>query len=290
MKLLFKFNLVLVTLAALALAAVAVVAHNFLQQNARSQVLQQAELMMESASSVRRYTSDELKPLLIGNPKYKREFLPQIVPAYGATTTFAKLRGSFPDYTYREPALNPTNPQDRAADWESDVILQFRNHPAQKELIAERQTPTGPTLYLAHPIVNRAPCLECHSIPKAAPASMIAKYGRNHGFGWQLDEIVAAQIVSVPTALPVCIAAGAFRSLMISLSLTFAALILATNLILMVLIIRPVRRLAYVANQVSTGQMEGAELPVRGKDEIAELTASFNRLLTSLGKALRLLG
>jgi protein-histidine pros-kinase len=58
-----------------------------------------------------------------------------------------------------------------------------------------------------------------------------------------------------------------------------------------VLIIRPVRRLAQVANQVSTGQIEGAgaELPVRGKDEIAELTASFNRLLTSLAKALRML-
>ena len=102
MKLLLKFDLILVTLAALGLLVVAFVAHNFLQQNARAQVLQQAELMMESASSVRRYTSDELKPLLMGNPKYKREFLPQIVPAYGATTIFAKLRTRFPEYTYRE--------------------------------------------------------------------------------------------------------------------------------------------------------------------------------------------
>jgi HAMP domain-containing protein len=289
MKLLFKFNVVLITLAALGLAVVALVAHNFLQQNARAQVLQQAELMMESASSVRRYTSDELKPLLMGNPKYKREFLPETVPAYGATTIFAKLRSRFPEYTYREPALNPTNPQDRAVDWESDIIQQFRNHSDQKELIAERQTPSGTTLYLAHPIVNRAPCLECHSAPSAAPASMIRKYGPNNGFGWKPDEIVAAQIVSVPTELPVQIASRAFHSLMFSLTLTFAALIVATNLILMVLIIRPVRRLAHVVNKVSTGQMEGAELPVRGKDEIAELTASFNRLLTSLAKALRML-
>jgi HAMP domain-containing protein len=290
MKLLFKFNVVLVALAAVGLAVVAFVADNFLQQNARAQVLQQAELMMESAGSVRSYTSNELKPLLMGNPKYQQDFLPQIVPAYGAQTTFAKLRARFPEYTYREPALNPTNPQDRAADWESDVIQQFRNHPDQKELISERLTPTGSTLYLAHPIANRAPCLECHSTPSQAPASMIRKYGPDHGFGWQPDEVVAAQIVSVPTALPVDIASRAFHSLMFSLTLTFAALILATNIILMVLIIRPVRRLAQVANQVSTGQVEGTELPVRGKDEIAELTASFNRLLTSLAKALRMLG
>jgi HAMP domain-containing protein len=290
MKLLLKFDLILVTLAALGLLAVASVAHNFLQQNARSQVLQQAELMMESASSVRSYTSDELKPLLMGNPKYEQEFLPQIVPAYGATTTFAKLRAKFPEYTYREPALNPTNPQDRAVDWEADVIQHFRNHPGESGLVAERATPTGTALYLSHPIVARPSCLQCHSDPAAAPASMIRKYGPDHGFGWQPNEIIAAQIVSVPTAVPVSIADKAFRSLMLSLTLTFVGLIVAANIILMLLIIRPVRRLAQVANQVSTGQMEGAELPVRGTDEIAELTASFNRLITSLAKAMRLLG
>lgn len=290
MRLLLKFNLILVTLAVVALLVVAFVAHNFLRRNARAQVLQQAELMMESASAVRRYTSDELKPLLMGNPKYAQEFLPQTVPAYGATTIFAKLRAQFPQYTYREPALNPTNPQDRAVDWEADIIEQFRNHPAEQELIAERATPTGTALYLAHPLVNRAACMQCHSTPDVAPASMIRKYGSDHGFGWQLNEIIGAQIVSVPTAVPVDIASKAFHSLMLSLTLTFAALIIVTNVVLMVLIIRPVRRLAHVANQVSTGQLEGAELPVRGKDEIAELTASFNRLFTSLAKAMRLLG
>lgn len=290
MKLLLKFNLILVTLAVLGLLVVAFVAHDFLQQNARAQVLQQAELMMESASSVRRYTSDELKPLLMGNPKHKQEFLPQTVPAYGATTIFAKLRTQFPQYTYREPALNPTNPQDRAMEWEADVIQHFRNHPEQHELIAERSTPTGAALYIAHPLVNQQPCMPCHSTPAAAPASMIRKYGPNNGFGWQLNEIIGAQIVSVPTAVPVETATKAFRSLMLSLVLTFTALIVATNLILLALIIRPVRHLAQVANQVSTGQLECAELPVRGKDEIAELTASFNRLMTSLVKAMRLLG
>jgi protein-histidine pros-kinase len=246
--------------------------------------------MMESASSVRRYTSDELKPLLMGNPKYEQEFLPQTVPAYGATTTFAKLRARFPEYTYREPALNPTNPQDRAVDWEADVIQQFRNHPGDSELVAQRATPTGTALYLAHPIVARPTCLQCHSDPAVAPASMIRKYGSDHGFGWQPNEIIGAQIVSVPTAVPVSIADKAFHSLMFSLIVAFAALIVATNVILLLLIIRPVRRLARVANQVSTGELEGAELPVRGKDEIAELTASFNRLFTSLAKAMRLLG
>jgi hypothetical protein len=48
-----QINVVLVTLAALALAALAFVTHNF-ATDARAQVMQQAELMMESAGSVRR--------------------------------------------------------------------------------------------------------------------------------------------------------------------------------------------------------------------------------------------
>lgn len=289
MKLLFKFNVLLVGIALVSLGVIAYVAHSFLIENARGQVLEQAKLMMESATSMRRYTTDELKPLLVGNPLYREKFLPQIVPAYAATTTFAKLRARFPQYTYREPALNPTNPQDRAADWESDVIQQFRNNRSQTELVAERQTPMGGALCLAHPIAAAPSCLECHSVPSAAPVAMVQKYGSNNGFGWQPNEVVAAQIVSVPTALPVAIANRAFRTLMLSTTLTFGALILATNVVLMILIIRPVRRLAHIANRVSTGELEEAQLPVRGKDEIAELTASFNRLITSLAKALRLL-
>jgi hypothetical protein len=50
MKLLLKFNLILVALILIGLAVVSHIAHSFLIDNARAQVLQQAELMMESAS------------------------------------------------------------------------------------------------------------------------------------------------------------------------------------------------------------------------------------------------
>lgn len=289
MKLLLKFNLLLVTLVAMALAIVSFIAHSFLIDNARDQVLQQAELMMTSASSTRKYTTDELKPLLLRTMAHDHTFLPQIVPAYGATTTFNHLRKSFPEYTYKEATLNPTNLQDRAADWESDIIENFRNNPEKKELVGERMTPTGPALYVAHPIAAGQSCLECHSTPGVAPKSMIDKYGSANGFGWKLNEVVAAQIVSVPMELPVSIATKAFRTLMIALSATFLAILIAVDLVLYFLILKPVRKLSAVADRVSLGQFEDAELPVRGKDEMAQLTASFNRLFVTVTKALRML-
>jgi hypothetical protein len=48
--------------------------------------------------------------------------------------SFKALRTKFPDYTYKEAALNPTNPNDRASDWEADIINEFRNNADHKEL------------------------------------------------------------------------------------------------------------------------------------------------------------
>lgn len=289
MKLLLKFNLILIVLVAVGLMVVSIVARSFLVENAKAQVLQQAELMMESASSTRQYTTEELKPLLQQSVAHKRMFLPQTVPAYGATVTFARLRKKFPEYTYKEASLNPTNPQDRAVEWETDVIQHFRNDATKKALVGERMTPTGKSLFLAHPISVQPSCLECHSVPAAAPRTMIAKYGGNNGFGWKLDEVIAAQIVSLPTELPLRIAMKAYGTLMWSLTATFAAILVAINLVLYFLIILPVRKLCRVADRVSLGELDSGELPVHGKDEIAELTAAFNRLFVSVSKALRML-
>jgi protein-histidine pros-kinase len=290
MKLLLKLNLVLILLVAIGLAVVSAVAHSFLTDDARAQVIQQAELMMESASSTRKYTTEELVPLLVTTPKSVIEFLPQLVPAYGATVTFERLRQKFPEYAYKEATLNPTNPKDRAVDWEADVIEDFRNHPQKKEMIGERETAMGRSLYLAHPISAQQSCLECHSVPTAAPKVLLDKYGSANGFGWKLNEVIGAQIVSVPMAVPIEIGSRAFRKLMWSLALAFVAIGVVMNVVIYLLIILPMRRLSAVADRVSLGQIEGAELPVRGKDEMAQLTASFNRLFVTVAKALKMLG
>ena len=289
MKLLLKFNLIVITLVAIGLAIVSWVAHSFLSDNARAQIVQQAELMMQSASATRDYTTQEIKPLLINTPAMEHDFLPQIVPAYGATVTFARLRQKFPEYMYKEATLNPTNLQDRAVDWEADIIEAFRNKPDLKELVNERETPTGRSLYLAHPIIATASCLECHSVPSAAPRVMIDKYGSTNGFGWKLNEVIGAQIVSVPMDVPVQIASRAFRTLMWSLVATFAAILIAVDLVLYILIILPMRKLSLIADRVSLGQLDQPEIPVRGNDEMAQLTASFNRLVVTVVKALRML-
>src|SRR6516225_1232533 len=159
------------------------------------------------------------------------EFHPQSVPAFAATEIFSYLREKFPDYFYKEATLNPTNPRDRATDWESDIVNQFRAGGIQNEFVATREGPTGRALVLARPIrVNNVSCLECHSTPDKAPAEMIKLYGTANGFNWKMDDIIGAQIVSVPILVPLRTAEETFRVLLQWLGGAFGCILIAANL------------------------------------------------------------
>jgi protein-histidine pros-kinase len=289
MKLLIKFNLVLIVVFGAGIGIAGYISRNFLERSAREQVLQQARLMMGAAGGMRTYTSEQIGPLLQAHQARIRAFLPQTVPAFSATEVFNYLRSSYTDYTYKEATLNPTNLRDRAVDWEADIIENFRTHAEAKEFSGEREVPGGRALYLARPIVAIGPCLECHSTPSAAPEAMVKLYGTNNGFDWKLGDTVAAQIVSVPMSVPLTIADQAFRTLMIYLGGLALATLILLDLAMVAIVIRPVSRLAAAADEISNGNFNIPEIPVKGSDEISQLAQSFNRMYVSMVKAIRLL-
>jgi HAMP domain-containing protein len=286
MGLLLKINAALAVAFLLCFLAAGWVFESSLEANARREVLAQAGLMMDSALAIRAYTAEEIDPLL--QERLKREFLPQSVPFYAATQNFLKLRQRYPQYTYKEAALNPSNPRDRATDWEADIIQRFRNDPAATELSGERDTPTGPALYRARPIRAEPECLSCHGLASAAPSTVLARYGRDNGFGWQANEVIGAQVVSVPLASAQASAGETFRTLMASLLIVFLLLWAAVNLALYFIVVRPLRRTAFAAERLSVGEPSAPDFPT-GAGEIAQLGRAFERMRKSLEKSLKLL-
>ena len=288
MKLLLKINIVLVIVFCIGLATSYKVADHLLLQNARLEIQDNARIMLESAKAVRQYTASQIAPLLGNQMHY--QFLPQSVPSYSATEYFNNLRKSFPDYAYKEATLNPTNPRDRAVDWEVDVVNHFRGNAAATEMVGERDSSVGRTVYLAHPLRIEDPaCLECHSAVDKAPQTMIDRYGNANGFGWQLKDVIGAQIVSVPYELPLKRANSALKSFVYLLIGSFLFLFVTVNVLLVTLVVHPVRKLAAIADQVSLGSLDAPPFPTRGSDEITALGLSFNRMRRSLVEALNML-
>ncbi|HUL63164.1 MAG TPA: DUF3365 domain-containing protein [Burkholderiaceae bacterium] len=289
MNLRLKFNLVLVGVFAIGTTAVLLVSRQQFLTDAQADVTRQSSLIMESALAVRGYTTTRIKPHL--DPKLAEVFLPETVPAFAATETINILRKKYPDYGYKEAALNPTNPRDLAQEWEASIIRHFREDAAATEAVGERFGQYGKQWYVARPIrITNASCLNCHSTPTAAPASLVLAYGQNNGFGWNLNEVIGAQIVTVPMAVPLAQADAAFRTFVIAIGAVLALTLVVLNIMLSRLIIRPVTAVAKAAEAISLGKNNVAEFSEQGSDEVADLRRSFNRMRRSLVVAMSMIG
>lgn len=282
-----KFNLLMLAVAAAGAGLFALAADPLVDAIAREEVLQRARLIMDGAAGARKYTAEQITPLL--KERMAHEFYPQAVAAYGAKRAIDVIEERYPDYTYREAALNPTNPQDRASDWEADIINEFRANPSRSEIALERVTPAGRFIGLARPLAAKKACLECHGSPAKAPRSMVAIYGDQHGFGWKLNEVSAAQVVSVPIQASAMRAAHIRKLFVLPFACLIAVMYLTVNLLLHFVVIRPIERIAAAAEAVSMGDIEAPEYHYGAKDEIGRLSQSFTRMHRSMVEAFHLL-
>ena len=288
MKLLLKFNLIFVLVMALGVGVSAYISRDLLQRHAQEEVLNSARQLMENALAVRNYTATQITKLLETQMKY--EFLPQSVPSYSATEVLATLRTKYPEFAYKEATLNPTNPRDRADSWEVDIVNQFRNNADLKEFVGQRDTPAGRSLYVARPVrITNPACLTCHSSVEAAPKTMVDKYGPANGFGWNMNEVVSAQIMSVPMELPLRRAEQTFKVFVGSLIGVFVAVGIVLNLMIWFVVVRPVTQLSALADRVSQGDLEAPDFARKSRDEIGVLADSFARMRASVVQAMKML-
>ena len=288
MSLRFKFNAIMMLTLILGLGASSAIFWRVAGNNARDQLHSQIFVLRAQALAVRRYTSEEIKPLLADMSNL--QFLPQTVPSFSAQTAFNNFRQQLPDFSYKEAALNPTNLADKAVDWEIDVIEKLRNEPALKELTLIRSTSNGDQYTVAFPLkVDSDDCLSCHSTPDKAPRSMIALYGNKNGFGWKKGEIVGAQIFSVPLSTSQQQIRDNLIILVGSVGGIYLVLLVLLNLVLGRLVITPVTKMSAIAEAVSMGDSSPPEFTSESADEIGALSRSFNRMRRSLDNAIKML-
>ncbi|MEM7770613.1 MAG: DUF3365 domain-containing protein [Cyanobacteria bacterium P01_A01_bin.37] len=286
LKLAQKFTILLLTVFLIGILASGAALAAILEYNAQNTVAAKALMLIETMNSIRSYTNDQVKPEL--SDRLDVEFLPETIPAYSAREVFEHLRTT-PEYNaffYKEATLNPTNLRDKADNFEAEVVENFRQSSSTKEQRGFRSTPSGELFYIARPIqITEPSCLECHSTVEAAPPSMIDFYGDQNGFNWQIDEIVGAQMISVPASQVRKNARQSFVLIMGIVTIAFAVAIFFVNFWLKRFVIRPLNHMARAAEAISTGDM-AAEFEVHSQDEVGSLAEAFQRMKLSLSMAM----
>lgn len=290
LKLRLKLNLLLAAILLFLSIAMGLILSSVLQNYAEQVIVDQASLLMATMNSIRNYTSTQINPELSARLETEEIFLPQTVPAYSAREVFEHLRSEeqYNQFFYKEATLNPTNVRDRADQFETEIVQSFKNS-SIKQQQGFRSIPGGEIFYIARPLkIEKESCLRCHSVPSAAPASLVASYGSDNGFGWKLNEIVGAQIISVPSS-QVLAAAQKLRYLVLGKVLIFLLLAsILLNLFLKLTVTDPLKKMSHASKELSTGNME-IEFEQKTNDEIGILAASLNRLKVSLKMAMEML-
>jgi methyl-accepting chemotaxis protein len=230
----------------------------------------------------------------------RKEFIKPMIPAYAARrvlTSMFENDEDFEGYLYKEAAKNPTLEKDKADEDESRWIDNFSNQLTQTTTKGVKNRDGREVTYFAQRMSIDRSCLDCHGMIEdvktpeflAEYGNMVAAYGgeaKIGGFGWTENDL-AAQVVYVPKDKPYEIARGAVSRIGLVLLLSGILMVVSLWMVVNTLVLRPVARLSEMADQISQGHLNPTGLPVRGKDEIAQLTMAFNRMNKSLYKAVK---
>lgn len=288
----FTLLLILVFLSGIVLSGVTL--SSAMQRKAEDEVTAKAEILTHTMNSVREYTSNNVVPLLKDRLETSPKFIGEVVPAFTARKVFEKFRER-PEYSsffYKEASLNPTNLKDRADEFETKLLEQFRTQPNLPQLSGYQAKEGKNLFFIARPlVVKQASCLQCHSTPEAAPKSMIAAYGDKNGFGWKLHDVFAAQTLYLP-ADDIIARGHKYLALVMGIFATiFALVVLLINGLLKHTVIHPIRQLTAIARKVSTGSMTveqvGFDSPsiskvARRADEPGQLARAFQHMANEI--------
>ncbi|MEC5387910.1 DUF3365 domain-containing protein [Uliginosibacterium sp. H3] len=271
------------------------VSYTLESRQARDEVMQKAQMLLDTALAVRSYTVDEVAPVVKeaeaahASGTDAGKFRAQQVPSFAAQSAMRRLTKNYPEYTYRETSLNPTNIVDRASDWEVGLIRAYQDDGKLKELSGQLGEGANERFYVTRPIrLSNPACLECHSTADVAPKAMIAKYGASNGFGWKLNDVVGLQVVEVPVAPTRHKAISSFLVTIGSLTCVF---ILTSTIFLLLLrrhVTRPLEAITRSAHDISlnrrTNASPSSELQAEG-GQFRDLHEAISRLKASVDGA-----
>lgn len=291
LKISAKFNVLLIFVFLVGSSLSGIALERVLSQNAETAIVEESTGLMEMVEASRRYSLQHVTPLL--KPKLETElrFIPEVVPSFAARSIFEQFRGidSYKNYAYKDAMLNPTNLKDKADEFETQVVENFRQQPNLKEASGFVPGFENRLFYISRPfVITNQTCLQCHSTPDRAPKSQIRDYGSENGFGWKLNEVLGAKIIYVPAEKVFATGHRIFSIVMGIVLSVFALVLIIVNVLLKTTVIRRIKNIARTAQKVSLGDMD-ADFKESSNDEIGTLATAFDRMKTSFGLAMKFL-
>lgn len=183
---------------------------------------------------------------------------------------------------FRMTSSNVMNPSN-APDFFEQRALQA----IESQGLQEYSETVGANYRYAQPVFHTESCIGCHGQASEAPADVIAQYGRENGFGFQVGDVAGIISVTIPQRNILTGAVSVFGLIEI------AAIVLSVLVILWFVrrqIIAPVSELTLVAEKISKGEsveLDTSTIAKSSKNEIDQLKLATGRMATSFSLSVK---
>lgn len=297
-----KFSVVLLLVWLIVSGSTIAMLSKHLNSHAEQAVRERATIVLTAMQSVRDYTRDHVQPLLKESTDVGA-FVQESIPNFSARTVFADFQQQdvlLEDFLYKEATPNPTNLDDLADTFETDIFSQLQqyvkeNQNAPQVLSGYRSLDGKKLFYSARPLLmTDNSCLECHGSAQNAPQYLLDMYGDRNGFNWQLNDVVAAQMVYVPADMIFNRGRQNLRMVTKTLLSILGAFFVVINLLLWRMVVKPLKVLTNTAKCVSSCSIQAGqetypqnrplEKLTQRQDEPGQLARSFQYMIYVLGQ------
>lgn len=257
-----------------------------LKQETTREAIEKTELFAAVMSANQLYVAQNIRPEI--KDRLPDLYFPEALVGIQMMVETAELiQQEYPEYIFRIVSPNPLNQNNLSDAFENRIIDEFASRQVESwEGFIKKD---GKNFYAtAIPIEARSGCIWCHSTPEEAHPDMVEEYGTESGYGYQLDEVVGARFIYVPTENAMQQTKKKLGISILVLSVLFLVAFLILDAVIVRSVVRPIEELTEVATEISKGKMD-REFDVASDDEIKALADAFNRMKVSLMKAINII-
>lgn len=283
-----KLNKLLISLLLGSLPLVIGFNYFLLKANAEREILKQADLLASTMEATRNYVVKYTTPIL--EREVPGKFIVQgMADSFVNDVIFSTIEKDHPNYSYKNAALNPLNLKNKADIFEEQKINEFNDDLIKDEWRGFMDKPTGKVYSVMRPVrVRDMSCLSCHGDPDLAPDEIVDVYGKEHGYHWEVGDVVAVDAIYIPADIPIKNALTALGFLTIIYIAFVIIFVLIINRYLSKTVVEPIKNFTHVADKISIGDFN-QELDATGNDELQDLATAITRLRASILKMLKML-
>ncbi len=290
LKLNTKFNLAVGSIIFMFCVAFSFLLYYHLKERAIEEANNKILIITEQINAVGDYIKEELRPRMfeiLSNPAHKEDFvLEAMSTTYVRCRVMSLFNKELPEYIFKRVATNPRNPNNKADTFHKKMIGYFCENKDLASWNGIVALEGKKFLIRARPVIIEKGCLKCHGSPSQAPKGLIKRYGREGGFGWKEGGVGGVESVAIPLNEVFGQIKGiALSSLIFGLG-TLIFLFIALKDAFSTFVSKPLKRLTKIFEGIAKGtESLTLELPITTKDEIGDLTASFNLMTRHLFNA-----